>query len=193
MIRFTLALLLSLVCLEGAPLRFKNNLDTVAQAESSPSEIYPLKIEISSQREELQRLKESIRTQSELYDELQDKIAKLPKSAPKETVDSDAIKQELKAIKDQVNKLSDIVQESEKKATAAEESVASLDKAVRSILEALGITPPGGDTLYTVKSGDTLSEIAKKHGTTTEALRKLNNLKNDRINVGQKLKLQWVY
>ena len=46
----------------------------------------------------------------------------------------------------------------------------------------------GGDT-YTVKSGDTLTTIAKKHGTTIKALQAANNLTTTKIKVGQKLKL----
>ena len=44
---------------------------------------------------------------------------------------------------------------------------------------------------YTVKAGDTLSEIAVKYGTTVAALQKLNNIDNpDFIKVGQKLTLK---
>jgi LysM repeat protein len=47
----------------------------------------------------------------------------------------------------------------------------------------------GGEATYTVKSGDNLSSIAKEKGTTVKALRAANNLKTDRITVGQKLKV----
>ena len=47
----------------------------------------------------------------------------------------------------------------------------------------------GGAQTYTVKSGDNLSTIAKAKGTTVKALRAANNLKTDRITVGQKLKI----
>lgn len=188
--RFFLLTALALFTLEGAPLRFKNNLDVVAAGEApSTSDIYPLRLEVSSQREELQRLKESIRIQSDLYDELQEKLSKIPKEKPKESVDVSSLRQELKAIKEQVNKLSDLIAENDKKTNDAVELVASLDKAVKSILEALGIAPPESGKSYTVKFGDSLSEIAKKNGTTTEELRRLNNLKGDRIKAGQKLKL----
>lgn len=44
---------------------------------------------------------------------------------------------------------------------------------------------------YTVKKGDTLSAIAKKHGTTWQRLAKINNLKSANIiHVGQRLKLK---
>ncbi|MBW8865580.1 MAG: LysM peptidoglycan-binding domain-containing protein [Verrucomicrobia bacterium] len=46
----------------------------------------------------------------------------------------------------------------------------------------------GADT-YVVKSGDTLTTIAKKHSTTVKALEAANNLTTTKIKVGQKLKL----
>jgi LysM repeat protein len=51
---------------------------------------------------------------------------------------------------------------------------------------------PSGATaanVYRVKSGETLSRIAKRHGTTVKAIRAVNNLKSDRLLVGQKLTL----
>ena len=47
----------------------------------------------------------------------------------------------------------------------------------------------GATTTYVVKSGDSLSVIAQKHGIKTAELRTLNNLKGDKIVVGQKLKV----
>jgi LysM repeat protein len=44
-----------------------------------------------------------------------------------------------------------------------------------------------GEEAYTVKSGDTLTKIAKAHGTTVKAIRAGNNLATDHIKVGQKL------
>ena len=50
----------------------------------------------------------------------------------------------------------------------------------------------GGDTggaSYTVKSGDTLTKIAKKNGTTAKAIQAANGLTTTKIKVGQKLKI----
>lgn len=44
-------------------------------------------------------------------------------------------------------------------------------------------------TNYTVKSGDNLSKIAKKHGVSVEDIKNANNLKSDNIIAGQKLKI----
>jgi len=46
-----------------------------------------------------------------------------------------------------------------------------------------------GETLYTVKSGDTLSRIAVQFGTTINAIKTANGLSTDRIKVGDKLKI----
>jgi LysM repeat protein len=43
--------------------------------------------------------------------------------------------------------------------------------------------------VYVVKSGDVLGSIAKSHGTTVSAIKALNGLATDKINVGQKLKM----
>jgi LysM repeat protein len=45
------------------------------------------------------------------------------------------------------------------------------------------------EALYVVKSGDSLTRIAKAHGTTVKALKAANGLVNDRIVVGAKLKI----
>lgn len=47
-----------------------------------------------------------------------------------------------------------------------------------------------GVTVYTVKKGDTLSQIAAKHGTTYQAIAAYNGIKNPNvIRVGQKIKI----
>jgi len=45
------------------------------------------------------------------------------------------------------------------------------------------------ETVYVVKSGDTLSKIAKLHGVSLKALKSLNGIDNDHIAVGAKLKI----
>jgi LysM repeat protein len=57
-----------------------------------------------------------------------------------------------------------------------------------------GLAAPSGmvsdaGTTYTVKSGDTLTRIARAHGTTVRAIKSANNLTTTAIKVGQKLKI----
>jgi LysM repeat protein len=47
----------------------------------------------------------------------------------------------------------------------------------------------GSEEVYVVKSGDTLTKIAKTHGTTVKAIESENNLSTTKIKVGQKLKI----
>ncbi|HNQ90651.1 MAG TPA: LysM peptidoglycan-binding domain-containing protein [Verrucomicrobiota bacterium] len=50
-------------------------------------------------------------------------------------------------------------------------------------------SPPDGSQVYVVKSGDNLTRIARQYHVTVRELRAANNLKTDRISVGQKLKI----
>ncbi|MBU2487981.1 MAG: LysM peptidoglycan-binding domain-containing protein [Proteobacteria bacterium] len=49
---------------------------------------------------------------------------------------------------------------------------------------------PAASLTYTVRPGDTLYSIAKKHGLTVDQLKRLNGLKGDSLGVGQELKLK---
>jgi LysM repeat protein len=51
------------------------------------------------------------------------------------------------------------------------------------------VTATHPETLYVIKSGDSLTRIAKVHGTTVKALKAANGLEGDRIVVGARLKI----
>jgi len=58
-----------------------------------------------------------------------------------------------------------------------------------------GGTDAGGGTadkngIYRVRKGDTLGGIARRNHTTVAKIKKLNNLKSDRLSIGQKLKVR---
>lgn len=49
--------------------------------------------------------------------------------------------------------------------------------------------PPANGEVYSVEKGDTLIRIARRNGITLQALREANELRSDRILIGQKLKI----
>ena len=52
-----------------------------------------------------------------------------------------------------------------------------------------GVSSDSDVELYTVKTGDTLSKIARSHGSTVKAIEAANGLTTTKINVGKKLKI----
>ena len=52
-----------------------------------------------------------------------------------------------------------------------------------------GVSSDSDVELYTVKTGDTLSKIARTHGSSVKAIEAANNLTTTRITVGKKLKI----
>lgn len=66
-------------------------------------------------------------------------------------------------------------------------------KKVETSQETTQVKPVSNDTVYTVKSGDTLYDIALKYNTTYQELAKYNNIANPSIiYVGQKIRIPWV-
>ena len=51
-------------------------------------------------------------------------------------------------------------------------------------------SPSAAPKYYTVKKGDNLSTVASRNGVTVAQLKKMNNLKTDKIMVGQKLRIK---
>jgi len=61
------------------------------------------------------------------------------------------------------------------------------EAAAKPVGAAEAVAADGG--AYVVKAGDTLTRIARQHGTTVTALRSLNALKTSQVRIGQKLKV----
>lgn len=75
------------------------------------------------------------------------------------------------------------------------DEVSKLKGTLTSISKAIGqrstpdAPPAANNTVYRVKAGDSLDKIARIHRTTADALRKINRLSNDKIVIGQELRL----
>lgn len=72
---------------------------------------------------------------------------------------------------------------------ASQPTMAPVHKPATVIANANLPSPGHSETVYVIKSGDTLTRIAKAHGTTVKALKAANSLENDRIVVGARLKI----
>lgn len=88
--------------------------------------------------------------------------------------------------------------EMEKLIESQNRNIENLQTALKSMMDAIQVknsldkpvvADASGAKTYRVKSGDSLEKIARANGVTTTAIKELNNLSNDRINIGQVLKL----
>jgi LysM repeat protein len=71
-------------------------------------------------------------------------------------------------------------------------SLAPATKPAPAISGIAATTASHAEILYVVKSGDTLTRIARVHGTTVKTLKSANGLDGDRLIVGEKLKIPQV-
>lgn len=73
------------------------------------------------------------------------------------------------------------------------DEVVKLKSTLTSISHAIGQSPSSApissNKTYKVKAGDSLEKIARNHQTSIASLKNLNNLKNDKIVVGQELRI----
>ena len=63
------------------------------------------------------------------------------------------------------------------------------DEPVKSLIE---ISTPQENVYYTVKSGDNLTFIARRHNMSISELKELNNLESDMLRIGQRLSVRKV-
>ena len=82
-----------------------------------------------------------------------------------------------------------IVEQKPKPKPCAQPNLNATSRTAPPVSKENAVTASQPETLYVVKSGDTLIRIAKVHGTTVKALKAANGLENDRIVVGAKLKI----
>lgn len=75
------------------------------------------------------------------------------------------------------------------------QNIDNLQAALKSLMEAMGTgskgiaSADGSSKIYKVKNGDSLEKIARANNTTVKAIKELNGLTSDRINIGQALQM----
>lgn len=144
-----------------------------------------MRLEISNHETEIKMLEQRINNQSDIADSLQIK--------QKKDEQSGHLNEDLKKLKDRINLFEDRFAKIEHAIDANNKNIVNIHAALKAIMEALQIkettSTASSDNIYKVQVGDSLEKIARKHKTTTQALKSENNLASDRIFTGQKLKI----
>lgn len=155
-------------------------------------QVHQLRMELNGINEELRQLTGRGEVQEDLLCTLRQeletgdkgkgweaRLAKLEKS-------QNGMKKEMAKLRTSTEQAIQSLSQQDKKLRAVEGNIDKVVAAVKQFADA----PSLGEDAYTVRSGDTLGEIAKHHGLTVARLKQVNHLSNDRIYVGQRLKVQ---
>jgi len=157
-----------------------------APYQDSRDQLSAIRNDLRNLEVEFQQMKERLSNQDNTLETIQSDVKATAKNQTLEGKLDDLLN-EVRTIKTHANKLADEIEINRKKSQELEANFATVQRAINSVMEALGIESSG--KVYTVKPGDSLGGIAQKNRTTIHALKKLNRLKSDKIFAGQKLKL----
>lgn len=182
-------------------------------SKDSPSSA-SLRHELSNIQSQLTEINERLRTQEDVIEALkrdlesakrkniEDSKGKIGNLDQKFSTQDSAIKgfaQDLKELRSHSNQHASNYQDTqtrikdlERVVQAQSESIDHLRSALTALMDGLKGSEPeieGNYTIYQVKSGDSLGLIASRNKVSLKRLKEINNLKNDVIFTGQKLKI----
>jgi LysM repeat protein len=102
------------------------------------------------------------------------------------------IGEDLRELQTHANDTSKVLAQYKQRISELEKQIGSMQNAVETLLTALQIddvNSKDSSQVYEVKSGDKLEKIARNYKTSVKKIKELNSLTDDRIKVGQKLKI----
>lgn len=148
--------------------------------------------ELSQLKKELSRFQQAQGTlTSSKSEQLQGRLSTLEKGQEALSDDLKQLKKHLNDTSHVINRLSDHVEENQ---TVMKAQIHDLKKALESLVGLLqkSSSPSSitSSSSYRVKSGDSLEKIARSNGLTVGDLKRLNDLSDDRIKIGQELRLE---
>lgn len=98
---------------------------------------------------------------------------------------------DIKQMQGHANETSKALVQYKQKIADMDKQIVRLETAMQAVLAAYQADMPQGNAMYyEVRSGDTLEKVARKNNVSIGKIKELNGLKNDRIFIGQKLKVQ---
>lgn len=209
---FFLAVLIGAVSIEAAPKRYYVDDGTQTALRELRDGMDDLRHEMTNHTSEIQVFEETLNTYEVTIDGLRQQIvdgARTNQQVVKERTDQldmrlSSLESNLRGLIADMQQFKTHSQENaallartkqkidelEKLIEAQNQNVENLQSAMGSLSDVLQINK--GDTsakTYKVKPGDSLEKIARHHQTSIYILKELNNLTNDKIIVGQTLKL----
>lgn len=188
---------------------------TVSAAQASPQELHKLQYALENQESELRMFEERLNNQETTIAALRQQCADTKQSqrelfkGSSQVSDSKitslestnkSLLADLKQLKTHANDSAAVLAQYKQKIAELEKMVASqnenidhLKAALKAITEAIDPSIKNSisssEKQYRIKGGDTLEKIAKAHHTTIKALKEHNQIKNDKIIVGQVLQI----
>lgn len=119
-----------------------------------------------------------------------DRLAQVEKSLKGVTADIKQLREHANKLTEAINGYKSHLANLEGQVELQGKNFEHLQLAMRSLIDALELDIDTGDgSFYTVKSGDSLGQIALDNKTSVKKIKELNNLKKDTIRVGQKLRM----
>jgi LysM repeat protein len=176
---------------------------------AAQNSVSDLRHEVSNHEAEIRMFEERLNTQEVIVDSLRQQLLDV-NDENRELVKKSSVSMEgslshleasVKGITDDVktlqahgNDTSKVLSQHKKKMEELEHKLDQLQETLQLVLDALQVSPKEsiasqGEQVYEVKSGDSLEKIARLHKTSIRKIKELNQLKSDRIYIGQKLKL----
>ena len=173
-------LLLSIL-IAAAPLSAAGGRRGGSDAQGIERHLQLLEMQIASHDAEVAILNEKIASQQDALEELQRRLKQSDQQS------SLQIQKDIDQLRDRTaTQQQQQSQRLQKLETYCKEQIGKMQVALNSLIAALKDEEV---TDYQVKTGDSLSVIAQKHHTTVKAISDLNNLKNNTIFPGQKLRI----
>jgi LysM repeat protein len=100
-----------------------------------------------------------------------------------------SISADLRQMQTHANETANALKQYKQKIAEQGDTINNLQASLKTLMEALQMSATATTKNYTVQSGDTLEKIAKRNKTSVKEITQLNGLQNEKIFIGQTLKL----